>query len=147
VSPQQQDIQLKKQLLQTFFFRNSIHFFSDLQKFKTFSQSFDISSLTGNLLETKDNQPDFFSSFFYSSVANLKSPSQPFNLFLCQLFANYIKHFTIKRFSEIFYLTYKNFFLFSNSSFFSKSFTSFERFNNIKFFFQTVGFNQSIYFL
>jgi hypothetical protein len=65
-----------------------------------------------------------------------------------KILCNYIKNLKIKRFSEIFYLTYKNFFLLPNSSVFSnQSLSSLERFNNLKFFFQTLGFNQSVYVL
>jgi ribosomal protein S4 len=121
----------KKELSQTFFFRNATHFLSDLKnlKSKEFSQL------------DQQNFDIFYNSFFIKNESNSQTN-------LCRLTTNYIKNLKIKRFSEIFYITYKNFFLLSNSSFFSKtSFTSFERFNNLKFFFQTIGFNQSIYFL
>lgn len=67
------------------------------------------------------------------------------NLFLL---SDYISKLKIKRFSEIFYLTYRNFFFLSKSSIFShESFLSEQRCNNLNFYFQKVGFNQSIYLL
>jgi hypothetical protein len=113
-----------KQLQQTFFFRHTTDFLSDLK------------DTVPTTLETSSSLNELF---LLSSKSSLDHVS---------LLCDYIKNLKIKRFSEIFFITYKNFFLLPESSVFSKnSFTSTERFNNLKFFFQTIGFNQSIYFL
>lgn len=130
----------KKQLNNTLFFRNPAHLLTDLTSLNT--------SCSKNFLNFQDN-PDSLLNHFFSidkkntSLQHFQSLPKNDIFLLC----DFIKNLKIKRFSEIFYLTYKNFFLLSDSSIFSKTFSSTERFLNLKFFFQSIGFNQSIYFL
>ena len=137
--------QFKKQLNNTLFFRNSAHLLTDLTSLNT--------SYSKQFLNFQDNPDLLFNHFFFSNDSKISSikktqslfPSIPNNDIF--LLCDFIKNLKIKRFSEIFYLTYKNFFLLTDSSIFSKTFSSPERFVNLKFFFQSIGFNQSIYFL
>lgn len=65
-----------------------------------------------------------------------------------KLLCEYINNFKIKRYSEIYYLTYKNFYLIPNSSIYlTNTLTCLKRFNNLKFYYQIIGYNQSIYLL
>lgn len=139
---------LKKNLLYTFFFRNSNLFLSDslsLYKKNCIEQQL--------LLEWQEklnnNEFSLSEAFLLNNNeienSNNSIQNQNLNYFLL---SNYIKNLKIKRFSEIFYLTYKNFFLLPNCSiFFHESFLSKERINNLNFFFQRIGYNQSIYLL
>ena len=125
-----------KYLNNTFFFRNTENFLSDLMLLSNDD------NLKQDISKWKEENNFNFNKIFLISN-NTNENNKNLNL-LCF----YIKNSQIKHFSEMFYLTYKNFFLFSNSSIFSKeSFSSSERLHNINFFFQNLGFNQSIYLL
>lgn len=139
---------LKNQLPNTLFFRNSAHLLTDLTSLNT--------SYSKQFLNFQDNPDLLLNHFFFSNNTNntnISSIQKTQSLFPAIpnndifLLCDFIKNLKIKRFSEIFYLTYKNFFLLTDSSIFSKTFSSPERFVNLKFFFQSIGFNQSIYFL
>ena len=141
----------KKQLFQTVFFRNPEQFLSDLTSLKA-NLSMLESDNSNNSIFNKFFSVSFSSSFSggVETATSLGDNTSNFKDLLCNFNAYYIKNLKIKRFSEIFYLTYRNFFLLSDCSIFSKhSFSNspVERFNNLKFFFQAIGFNQSIYFL
>lgn len=122
----------------TFFFRNKDHFLSDVltlhEKKPLINQE--------NFLLWKEEKDKFDFQNIWTNTENKEE-----NI---KLLCNYINHLKIKRFSEIFYLTYKNFFLLPECSIFHKpSFSpnESERTNNLNFIFKTVGFNQSIYLL